>query len=482
MAEIKDGIESTLGHEYGAEKVPPSARNYGFFDTFFLWFGGGVNTGSWWMGGVMATFGLSLALTYSWILIPFIFFPWALLGYIAYKHGLTTSAMTRASLGSRGAGIQSLFQAFVMAGWCSVNTFIGAISVTFIFHIMWGWPAFGSEGAAMPMIFGILIIGILQGIFAVSGHNIIKYMEWVSGLLLIGLGLYMTYVVIDTFSWTALMSWENNEAPYATFGILIDILIGFCWSWTHIGDFGRFAKTKKAAVLAPWFGVNIGQGWFFVIGAIGVIGVALQTGSIDLLASDPSTIMSELGLGWMAFAIIIFCTVNTNAMNIYTSSMGLINLFNNNIKSRTSLLIIAVLQLVLCFVPLLFPSFLDFFSAFLTASGGLFAPFWTLVLVDYFIIRRQRLFDDIFDVSPQSSHWHSGGFNRAGIVSLLAGASTFYFFTYAVPNVSQIISATGPSIIVTSGLYILLVKAGITSISDKPVPPEMPLQKTNEIT
>lgn len=473
MSALKDDVESKIGHEYGSEKVPPSARNYGFLDTFFLWFGGGVNTGSWWMGGVMATFGLSLALTYSWILIPIIFLPWVLLGYIAHKHGLTTSAMTRASLGSRGSGVQSLFQTFVMASWCSVNTFIGAISVTFIFNIMWGWKAFGSEGSAGPMILGIAIIGILQGIFAVAGHKIIKYMEWVSGLLLMGLGFYMTYIVIDKFTWSTIMSWENSEAPYATLGILIDILIGFCWSWTHIGDFGRFAKTKKTAAVAPWIGVNIGQGWFFVIGAIGVIGVAIQTGAIDLLASDPSTIMSELGLGWMAFAIIIFCTVNTNAMNIYTSSMGLINLVNNKIKSRMSLTIIAVVQLALCFVPLLFPSFLDFFTAFLTASGGLFAPFWTLVLVDYFLIRKQNLNDDIFDVSPNSSHWHNNGFNIAGIVSLVIGAATFYFFTYGATSVSEAMSATIPSIIVTGGLYYALIKAGITKIVN---------QTTNTVT
>lgn len=464
MGDVKKGLESKIGHEYGAEKVPPSARNYGFFDTFFLWFGGGVNTGSWWMGGIMATFGFALALTYSWILIPIIFLPWALLGLIAHKHGITTSAMTRASLGSRGAGIQSLFQTYVMAGWCSINTFLAAISVTFIFNIMWGWPAFGSAGSAGPMVLGIAIIGILQGIFAVAGHKIIKYMEWVSSILLIGLGLYMTYIVFDKFSWSAITSWENPEASYATLGILIDILIGFCWSWTHIGDFGRYAKTKKSSVLAPWFGVNLGQGWFFMIGAIGVIGVAIQTGTLDLYASDPSTIMSELGLGWMAFLIIIFCSVNTNAMNIYTSSMGLTNLLNNKIKSRTSLTIVAVIQFILCFVPLLFPSFLAFFETFLNASGGLFAPFWTLVLVDYFIIRKQNLSDDIFDVSPNSSHWHYKGINIAGILSFIIGAATFYSISYGATSIAESISATIPSIIVTAGLYFILVKMGVTKI------------------
>jgi NCS1 family nucleobase:cation symporter-1 len=174
--------------------------------------------------------------------------------------------------------------------------------------------------------------------------------------------------------------------------------------------------------------------------------------------------MAELGLGWMAFAIIIFCTVNTNALNIYTSSMGLVNLVNNKLRSRSALTIVAIAQFALCFTPLLFPSFLDFFIAFLTASGGLFAPFWTLVLIDYFLIRRGRLDDEIFNTAAGTAHWHKNGFNMAGIISLILGAAVFYSLSYGAKGVAEAISATIPSIIVTSVAYIVLVRLGVTAI------------------
>lgn len=464
---VHEKIESTIGKEYGSEKVPFSARNYGFWDTVFLWFGGGVNTGSWFMGGILATFGFTLAMIYSWVIIPIIAIPWVFLGYIAHKHGLTTSAMTRASLGIRGSALPSLFQAIVMAGWCSVNTFLAAIACTFVFNLMWGWAAFGSKGSTGPMILGISIIGLLQAFFAVAGHKMIKYMEWVSGFLLIGLGSYMTYIVISKFSFSALLSWENPEAPFATFGILLDILIGFLWSWTHIGDFGRFTKTVKSSTAAPWLGITLGQGWFFVIGAIGVIGVAVATGTVDLDASDPSTILAELGLGWVAFLIIIFCSVNTNAMNIYTASMGFTNLINNRLKIRSSLSIIAAIQFIMCFIPLMFPSFLNFFETFLTITGGLFAPFWTLVLVDYFLVRKGKLDDSIFDLSKNSPHWHKNGFNKAGMISLAIGAAVFYILSYGAIGISEAISATIPAIITTGALYWILSSYGATKISNE---------------
>ena len=49
--------------EYGTAKIPQSDRSYGFFDLTVTWFGSGVNTGSWFFGGMAAAMGIRT----SWV-------------------------------------------------------------------------------------------------------------------------------------------------------------------------------------------------------------------------------------------------------------------------------------------------------------------------------------------------------------------------------------------------------------------------------
>ena len=115
--------------EYGTHRIPKEERSYGFWDLTVTWFGSGVNTGSWFFGGMAAALGLGFVLQYSLIYLPLMMIPWAMIGWIAWKHGASTVTSTIPSLGVKGARIAGIGEFFGMIGWPAVNTFIAAISL-----------------------------------------------------------------------------------------------------------------------------------------------------------------------------------------------------------------------------------------------------------------------------------------------------------------------------------------------------------------
>ena len=449
---------SALGREYGVERIRDEDKSFKLLDYIWMGFGWGINTGSWYFGGVFATLGFVGAMFMGWFVSPLMMVPWAFLGIIAYKHSITTSGMTRACFGVRGSILPSLFQTVAMAGWAAMNTYIAAISLSFIFEITLGWAPYGAEGSTKGMIVGICIVGITQGILAVAGHVIIKYMEWVTGIALIALGIWETIVIIQTFDLSDILSWKA-AVPIMSIGVMIDTMFGFNWSWTQVGDFSRFAKTKRASSLGPWIGLNLGQGWFFFIGAVGVVAVAIQTGEFNPDMSDPSSVMAELGLGWVAFLVVVLASINTNATNVYSSSMGILNI-TKKLSPKAALIIIAIIQLALCFIPLMYESFYTFFTDFLNITAGLFVPFWTIVLIDYFSVRRGKLDDDLFE-GKSGKYWYKNGFNKYGVIALLVGVIVYYVMFFFMPNIQDIVSCSIPTAIIVAIVYHILGTKGV---------------------
>ncbi|MCY1533421.1 putative hydroxymethylpyrimidine transporter CytX [compost metagenome] len=244
----------------------------------------------------------------------------------------------------------------------------------------------------------------------------------------------------------------------------IDLAFGFSWTWAQVADFSRFSKTGTAAAVGSWLGLNVGQGWFMLIGAIGAIGVALQSGFVDPNNSDPSSTLATLGLGMVSFLVLIFATVSTNVTVLYGSGMGLLGAFKG-LTPKKALAIIVVLQLVLCFVPMAFDSFLHYFESFLGVIGGIFIPLWTIILVDYFCVRGKRLSDrDLFSEAG-GAYYGSNGWNRAGIASLVVGFAVYFVLAHVFKDVAEQITASFPAILVSGVVYWVLAKKPVVALS-----------------
>lgn len=295
----------------------------------------------------------------------------------------------------------------------------------------------------------------------------IKKLQWVATILFLLLGFYQLYVVLghwgkfDLWNWRPAIPLGTSVGPIMytiTFPLLLDLLIAYNWTWEFIGDFSRFSKTTKAGTWGPFIGATVGQIWWFLVGALGVVYLAVSTGSFSPLLADPSATTVKLGFGMIAVFIIAASTITTNAGNIYASAMGISNMMGKHTLSIRWLLIISSLIIIpLSLLPLLSNQFVGFFMFFLDILGAIVVPLWTLVLVDFFIKKRERYSDALFK-HEKGEYWYSKGFNIPALGSLMAGLVVYLVIAYGFPHLRATFTAALPTIVFTSLIYLIWSK------------------------
>lgn len=454
--------------EYTAfEKVPEKDRNFSFMDEFVFWFSSCSLPAAWTYGALMAGWqGMAGALILIFIVNTISLVPWAILGEVSAVTGGSSMAIVRPAFGIKGSIVPSIFYLVFGYGWAAVNVFLGAIAISFIFKLWLGFPSYLDPNNLLYMFSYILIVSAVQGFFAVSGHESIKKLQWIATIFFLILGAYQTYTVFSHWGAASLLSWKpqnalsTNVGPFTyklTFALLTDLLIAYNWTWEFIGDFSRFAKNKKAGTWGPFWGANIAQYWWFLVGTIAVIYLSITTGTYNPLLADPSSTSVALGLGWLAALIVLFATVTTNAANIYAGALGFSNiLIKRKISLKTLLKFVAFTVIPLSLSPLLSKDFVGFYIFFLDLVGAIVIPLWTITVIDYLFIRKRKYTDDMFKTEG-GEYWYQKGWNFPAIIVLISGTFLYWLIAYGFIHIRQIFTATVPTIIFVGAAYIILM-------------------------
>ncbi len=455
----------------GIRPVSPAERNYGFWDLFWNWFGDGSNASSWYFGGLLALAGLPFLFENTFFWTPLIIIPWATLAYIAYRYGATTVVLARPVLGTLGASLfLGLSETFVQIGWTTVTTYIGAASLVQIWNFS-GSPAVSGSPPRKELVAAILMIAFLQGTAAALGHVSIKILKWVSSLLLLGFGGMETWKVLSEWDLHRIFSFRSTASPLSI-PQLLDISFINVWTWIQVGDFARFSRSGRVAVMGSWLGLWLGQAWFVMVGALGVIGLGLATGHLDPGDGDPSRLMARLGLSYVALSVILLSSVSVSASNLYGAGMAFwafLTRKGHPVSSSGALLAVSSVQIFTAFVPLFFQTFLGYFTTFLTTIGGVFIPLWSLVLVDYLFCRKGVLDPEgLFGFSPGTAYWFRGGFNPSGLLSLCAGTGFYYGLGHFFPAWSAWTGIAIPTILWTGAVYLFLVRMRMNELVSFP--------------
>lgn len=443
--------------EYGAtEAVPMNKRNLSFGDMIATWIGANANNGSWYVGGVVAgaAFGGSVLVTL--IANPIAYLIMALIGFIGYKVGTSTMALTRPSFGVRGSYLPSILNMTQFIGWTAVNTFIAAISVSFVCKDFLGWPAFGDPGGNKTMLFGIVLMSVLHLLSIATGHKSVKLVERIGVVFILILGIWETVVVLQHVSLHAIMSWQPPKGKLMPIGSAMDAMAAFSLGWVPaIAEFTRYGKNRATATIAPMIGANVALFWFAFVGVLGAIGTAISTGVYDPNNSDPSTIVSKLGLGVVALVVIILTSTTANAVNLMAAGISLTNV-SKKIKPITALWLVTIIAALLTVVPLYVGSFLNSFTAFLDYIGMVFGPIFAITIVDFYLVHKKHYDVSQFD-TVKGKYWFNGGFKIKALAVWVIGV-VFYLSVHNLPLFTGTIGATYPTIVLSGILYYAISK------------------------
>lgn len=381
------------------------------FSQGLLWFGAAISLAEILTGAGLASLGLTkgiVAIIIGHIIGCAILF---LAGLIGAKSKLSAIESTRISFGKFGSYGFSLLNILQLVGWTAVMIINGAKAIDVVTI-----KAFNFQNEVMWCV----LIALLMGIWIIIGF------EKLSKLNKIAINLLFIFVVIlGIVVFKSNITTKFDSSQVISFGAAIELSIIMPLSWLPlISDYTRNSKHEVKGTLFSSIGYFIGSCFMYIIG----LGGALFAGT-----SDISQILMSAGLPIIALIIVIFSTVTTGFLDVYSAAISFVNI-NKKANDKIVSVIVCIIGLVMA---LTIPT--SKYEPFLYLIGSVFAPLFAIMITDYFVIKNNKL-----EVSKT--------FDLKNIVIWVLGVALYRMFL----NMDTIYGSTLPVMIIISMVCIVV--------------------------
>ncbi len=439
MYEMEPGREVLDSPLYNDDIAPTTTRQRTWhkWNVAALWVGMSICVPTYTLGGVLtAYFGLDVteALLTIFLANVIVLIPLILNAFAGTKYGIPFPVLLRSSFGVYGSNIPAVIRALVACGWFGIQTMFGGMAISLLLsEVSTTWASLGDKG----VVVGFFIFWCMNMYVVLKGSDSIKKLETFAAplLLLVGFGLLVwASPKIDT---TALFSAPANRPEGASvwsyfFGGLT-AMVGF-WATLslNIPDFSRYVKSQKDQIIGQVVGLPLTM---LLFAALGVVLTAASPALVGESISDPITLIGKINSPfWVAISmvLIIIATISTNtAANIVSPTNDFQNVFPKLINFKRGTLLTGFTGILLMSWELLIKmgwvvsevSVESMYSNWLLGYSSLLGPIAGIMIVDYFIIKKQELsLPDLY--LPKGCYQ---AFNPAGIIAFLVPVALTVF-------------------------------------------------------
>ena len=425
--ELDAGTDVTGSPRYNADIAPTrvSQRKWNQWHIAALWVGMAICVPTYTLGGVLtAYFGLSVVEALWTILIAnvVILVPLTLNAFPGTKYGIPFPVMLRSSFGIIGSNVPALIRALVACGWFGIQTMFGGIAVHLMMSALFPpWAELGSKGEVL----GFFIFWVANVWVVIRGAESIKHLEVFAApmLLLVGVGLIVwAWPQASVAELIARPPGRPEGAPFLKyfFGGLT-AMVGF-WATLslNIPDFSRFAKSQRSQIVGQLIGLPLTM---FLFAGLGVLMTAASAQLVGETVSDPISLIGHIDNDFwtvVSMLVIILATISTNtAANIVSPTNDFQNVAPKLINQTKGVLLTGAIGVLLMGWELLKKmgwlvsdvSVESLYSNWLIGYSSLLGPIAGIMIVDYFLIRRQHyeLAGLYMDNGPYPA-WNKTGF------------------------------------------------------------------------
>jgi nucleobase:cation symporter-1, NCS1 family len=425
--ELEAGTDITGSPRYNADIAPTriAQRNWNQWHIAALWVGMAICVPTYTLGGVLtAYFGLSVVEALWTILLAniVILIPLTLNAFPGTKYGIPFPVMLRSSFGIIGSNVPALIRAMVACGWFGIQTMFGGIAVHLMMSALFEpWAALGGKGEVL----GFFIFWIANVWVVIRGAESIKLLEVFAApmLLLVGVGLIVwAWPQASVAELIAQPPSRPEGAPLLGyfFGGLT-AMVGF-WATLslNIPDFSRFAKSQKSQIVGQVIGLPLTM---FLFAGLGVLMTAASAQLVGETVTDPITLIGHINNPFwtvVSMLVIILATISTNtAANIVSPTNDFQNVAPKLINQTKGVLLTGAIGILLMGWELLKKmgwlvsdvSVESLYSNWLIGYSSLLGPIAGIMIVDYFVVRRQHyeLAGLYMDDGPYPA-WNKAGF------------------------------------------------------------------------
>ena len=448
LFELEAGTDVLDSPRYNHDMAPTKVheRTWNKWHITALWIGMSICVPTYTLGGVLtAYFGLSVgeALLASLLANLVVLIPLTLNAFAGTKYGIPFPVLLRSSFGIIGSNVPCLIRALVACGWFGIQTLFGGLAIhLFLGSVFEGWKSLGGTGE----VIGFMVFWALNLWVVLRGAESIKWLETLSAPLLVLVGIGLLVWALPNVSMTELLAQPakrpEGASVYGYFFAGLTAMVGF-WATLslNIPDFSRYARSQKDQILGQLFGLPLTM---FLFAALGVVMTAASEKLVGVTVSDPVSLIGHIqSPGWvaLAMALIIIATLSTNtAANIVSPTNDFQNIAPKLINRTTAVILTGLVGLALMAHELLKKlgllvsdvSLETVYSNWLLGYSSLLGPIAGIMVVDYFIIRQQKLDLEGLYLDGVYPAWNWNGFIAFGVPVVLTllslGSSAFSWF------------------------------------------------------
>jgi NCS1 family nucleobase:cation symporter-1 len=425
--ELVPGDDVLASPRYNADIAPTKIadRTWNKWNVAALWVGMSICVPTYTLGGVLtAYFGLSVAEALWTILLAnvIILIPLTLNAFAGTKYGIPFPVVLRSSFGIIGSNVPALIRALVACGWFGVQTLFGGIAVHLLLSALFeGWAALGAKGE----VFGFFIFWVANLWVVIRGAESIKWLEALAAPLLLAVAIGLILWAWPRASVSALLQMPASRpegAPF--FGYFLSGLTAMVGFWAtlslNIPDFSRFADSQKSQIRGQILGLPLTM---FLFAGLGVLMTSASAELVGVTVSDPINLIGHIdNRFWVVIAMfmIILATISTNtAANIVSPTNDFQNVAPKYVNQSKGVILTGLIGVLLMGFELFKKmgwvvsdlSLESLYSNWLLGYSSLLGPIAGIMIVDYFLIRKQTyMLADLYKSGGVYPAWNVPGF------------------------------------------------------------------------
>ncbi|WP_322996648.1 NCS1 family nucleobase:cation symporter-1 [Castellaniella sp.] len=440
--------------------VPASKRTWGALEIFNVWTNDVQSLAGYTLAAsLFITAGISgwlvfLAIILASVLVMFLV---NLSGKPSVRYGIPYAVIARTNMGVLGARFPALLRGIVGMFWFGAQTYFASTAVALAINVF--VPHHSAE-----TFLSLTWVGWLS-IIIVSFFQLLIFMRgigWISRFLnFAGPAVYVVMILLLIFLWTEagdelltgvgtmfqsaeLSGWA---AISAFFGVMGTMVAYFAAVVVNYGDFSRFTRSLSHMRRGNFYGLPVSLTLFTFLALFITAGsyIALQHGGGQPL-TNPADIVGLVGnpyLTLVAAVTFFIATVGINLVaNFVPPAYDLANLWPSKISFRIGGLITATVGFVIAvlWVAVIAPMGFD---KFVDTLGAVLAPLYGLLVCDYYILRKGRLYvADMFTMSDKGVYHFNNGWNYRALAAV-GLAAVFSMATVWVPVVGETLGGFG---------------------------------------
>ena len=329
-------------------------------------------------------------------------------GWIGAESGLTLDMLARRSFGEKGSYLPSAMISFTQIGWFGVGLAMFAIPVAKEImglevtpdHMPW-------QGYLLVLIAGILMTA--SAYYGIKSLTIISYIAVPLVAILGTVAMIMAVKNGDSGLVEQFAKGTKDLGIIAGAGLVIG---SFVSGGTATPNFARFAKTPSIGMIVTVIAFFIGNSLMFFFGAVS---------SIYVGGNDIFEVMLNLNLFYVAILVLGLNIWTTNDNALYTSGLGLSNIFG---LSKKSMVLLGGLIGTIAAV-WLYWNFCDW----LNVLNCTLPPVGIILICSYFTHRKAYQEDN---VPTRQVNW-------AAVIGVILGAVVANLVTWGIPSINGMV-------------------------------------------